>query len=133
MNADEFLNTISEKGKLIVEEYIRNFKKKATFTVTLTDESYVKYADPDKYLIFVDSGDKSNIEYHFLHEFFHCVQHEEDFSSIYPCNPKQKQFAEKFESYFLDYNVRHMLETYSYYIMKKSSKHIMPFLIFFKF
>ncbi|MCM1416378.1 MAG: hypothetical protein NC430_10700 [bacterium] len=114
ISAEDFINQLSDKGKSIVNEYLSNFKKKKSFKVFYSDHSYVKYSNPEQYLIFVNANDADNIEYNFMHEFFHCVQHEDDFPSVYAKHEEYQQFANELSSYILDFNVNHMLSEYLY-------------------
>lgn len=60
------------------------------------------------------SGNASDIEYNFMHEFFHCVQHEEGFPSLYITNSDAKIDGDMISSYILDFNVRYLLKKYQY-------------------
>lgn len=114
IDATTFIATLSEKGQKVVEEYFPHFKKKPTFAVTISDVSKVLYDDDEKYKIFVKSGNKPEIEYNFMHEFFHCVQHEEGFPSLHITSTDAQIDGDILSSYILDFNVRYLLKKYQY-------------------
>lgn len=116
MTKDEFLPTLSQQAQDIVNYNLKSFKNNRSFTVFYSsDESKVVSRDGQDYIIYVKDDVPDDIEYRFLHEFFHCVQDEEGFPSIIACSDEYEEFATEFSSIILDLDVRERLENNGYF------------------
>lgn len=114
MTKDEFLLTLSLKAQDVVNQNLQKFSK-LSFEVFYSDESKVISDDSSHYIIYVKNDIPDDTEYRFLHEFFHCVQKEEDFPSIIADNEEYKELASYLSSIILDFDVRERLERNGYF------------------
>lgn len=115
MTKDEFLPTLSQKAQNIVNYNLKLFKNNRSFTVFYSDESRVISQNGQDFIIYVKNDIPNDVEYRFLHEFFHCVQDEEGFPSIVKCDEKYKELATYLSSIILDLDVRERLENNGYF------------------
>ncbi len=71
---------------------------------------------PDAYIFHIKETDNFNdMEYAFLHEFFHCIQNEEGFPHVVCNNPESDKIAAILSSVVLDLNVINRLELHNYF------------------
>lgn len=110
MTKEIFLPTLSPKAQSIVKEHFELFHNK-TFQVFRSDSSRVEIQDNTDYKIYIKNNTSEDI---FLHEFFHCVQHETGFSQLTSTNPQYKELSESISSLILDLDVMERLENNGY-------------------
>lgn len=119
MTTNEFLDSLSNTGKNIVSNYQKLYFKTKSFEVHLKecDASYTILNKPQKYEIYLSTTDNKynkSLEHKFLHEFLHCVQNEENYPVIKPCDNKDLSFSLEFASSILDFDVESKLQSYGY-------------------
>lgn len=114
MTKEEFLPTLSQKAQDTVNQNLQKFSK-LSFEVFYSDESKVVSDNTSHYVIYVKNDISDDIEYRFLHEFFHCVQDEESFPSIVKCDEEYEELATYLSSIILDLDVRERLEDNGYF------------------
>lgn len=116
MTNQEFISGLSPKAKQIISDYNCTDSKKRTIVVFVTDNrSQVNVSYPDKYIIEVKKNPVfSNMEYELLHEFYHCVQMDENFPNIHAITPNYTKLASSLSSTVLDLDVTDRLTTVGY-------------------
>lgn len=114
MTKDEFISSLSEKAQNIVEQNLHKFSE-LNFDVFYSNYSKMVSDSSSHYIIYVADNVKEDIEYRFLHEFFHCVQEEEGFPNIISKDEKYKELTSHLSSIILDLDVRERLEKNGYY------------------
>lgn len=114
MTKDEFIPSLSAKAQNIVEQNLHKFSE-LNFDVFYSNYSKIVSDGSSHYIIYVSDKVKEDIEYRFLHEFFHCVQGEEGFPTIISQNKEHKELAIYLSSIILDLDVRERLEKNGYY------------------
>ena len=127
MTKEEFLPRLSIKGQNIVEENLKLYAR-MKFQVFYSDVSYMESHSNSEYTIYVKKDVEEDIEYRFLHEFFHCVQYETGFPQLTAIDDKYKELATSISSLILDLNIRERLENNGYYqdikYIKRSVKEV---------
>ena len=82
MTNEEFINALSAKAKTIVQNY-QCKSKIQSIKVVLSDKSKMTIID-DSYVIYVNQNNSlDEMEYLFLHEFFHCIQKDMGFPNLH--------------------------------------------------
>lgn len=114
MTKDEFIPTLSLKAQNIVQENLKLFHNKS-FEVFYSDTSKMVAKDNSDYAIYVKNDNVEDIEYRFLHEFFHCVQYETGFPQLTDIHPDYDIISTSISSLILDLDVRERLENNGYY------------------
>lgn len=114
MTKDEFIVTLSSKAQSIVEEHLKLFHSKS-FQVFYSDVSKVVIKDNSDYFIYVKNDKPEDIEYRFLHEFFHCVQYETGFPQLTNIDSEYEVISTSISSLILDLDIRERLENNGYY------------------
>lgn len=116
MTNQEFINALSPKAKQIISAYNCTDSKKRTIVVFVTDNrSQVDVSFPDKYIIEVKENSVfSNMEYALLHEFYHCVQMDENFPNIHAVTSSYTRLASSLSSTVLDLDVNDRLTKAGY-------------------
>ena len=113
MKIEEIYPLISEKTKCIINSN-QPFKSGKILLFDYEEYSHVKTKE-DCYIIFVKREKKSNeFEIAILHEFFHCLQYEENFPSISRIDGTYDKFTDELSSYVLDLDVGDRLSKYGY-------------------
>lgn len=126
MTSQEFIDNLSSKAKEIISNYECSSLNKRKIIIYLTDDfTRVDTSNPDAYIIYVKKHDSFNdMEYEFLHEFYHCVQKDEGFPNVSQTNIKYHRMASEISSAVLDYDVYDRLLTQGYYENQNKIKNI---------
>ena len=116
MNNQEFIDKLSSKVKQIVLNYEYKNPTKNRIIVQITDErTRVDLSYDNKYIIEIKYSPIFNdMEYGFLHEFFHCVQYDEGFPYVVPITFQYHKMASAISSIILDLDVQDRLTKYGY-------------------
>lgn len=114
MTKDEFFPTLSIKAQNIVQENLKLFHNKS-FQVFYSHESRTEIRDNADYYIYIKNDKAEDLEYKFLHEFFHCVQYETGFPLIVYTNFDYRIIATSITSLILDLDIRERLRKNGYY------------------
>lgn len=111
MNNQEFIDKLSSKVKQIVLNYEYKNPTKNRIIVQITDErTRVDLSYDNKYIIEIKYSPIFNdMEYGFLHEFFHCVQYDEGFPYVVPITFQYHKMASAISSIILDLDVQDRL------------------------
>ena len=118
MTNNEFLNLISDKAKGLINNYPCKTNK-TDIKVFLDERSYVETNIKNMYVIHVNKNNSlENMEYDLLHEFFHCVQIDEGYPSVYQKDIKYKDLATNISSMVLDLDVNNRLKEVGYLIKR---------------
>lgn len=114
MTKEQFLQTLSLKAQNIVKDNLKKFPN-VTFKVYYADVSKMISEGNSNYIIYVKNDVLEDIEYRFLHEFFHCIQHEEGFPNLETISYKYKELSNSIMSLILDLDIRERLEDNGYF------------------
>lgn len=119
MTKEEFLPTLSPKAQNIVQENLKLFHNNKTFQVFHSNESKVLIQSNSDYMIYIKNNSSEDT---FLHEFFHCVQHETGFPSLIYTVQQYEDLSTSVNSLILDLDIMERLENYGYTKHLKSIK-----------
>ena len=114
MTNQEFLNSLSDNAKNIIKNY-QCKTNKIDVEVFLDDKSYVETNIENKYIIHVNQHNPFNqMEYEFVHEFYHCIQKDEGFPNISYKDIKYQKLAAYLTSVVLDLDVINRMNNIGY-------------------
>ena len=119
---EKFVSSLSVKAQNIVKKYMEQYED-LSFEVLYTDETKM-ISENGTYIICLDKKNTLDIEYRFMHEFFHCIQDKEGFPSLIPINNEYRDLAAELSSIILDLNIYKRLEEYEYYQTTKYEKEL---------
>ena len=116
MTSQDFLEKLSPQAKQIVSNYININSNKNKITVFITDyRSQMNAAIQDEYIIEIKQNPIFyQMEYEFLHEFFHCIQKDNGFPHIHAISPTYTKMAANISSVILDLDVTERLSKVGY-------------------
>lgn len=106
MTLEEFLPSLSVKTQNIVKSHIKTFHKPVQ--VYLADILKMR-SKKSCFEIYINNQIHGDYDEKFLHEFFHCVQEEENFPSLYALNNEHRELATSISSLILDVDIRERL------------------------
>ena len=116
MTNQDFINSLSPKATQIISSYSCKKDKKDIVVVLSENESQLNFTNPEKYIIEVKRKESfEQMEYELLHEFFHCVQMDENFPSLTPIDYSYSKIASSLSSTVLDLDVNKRLEKWNYF------------------
>lgn len=114
MKNQEFLNSLSVKAKNIIQNY-QCKNNKTTIEIFLDDKSYVEINIEDKYIIHINKNNSlDEMEYEFVHEFYHCIQKDDGYPNISQTHIKYQKLAAYLTSVVLDLDVINRMNNIGY-------------------
>ena len=116
MTNQEFVDSFSPKAKEIISNYQCNSNNKRKIIVYLNDTvTRVNMDHPDAYIFEIKKEESFyDMEYSFLHEFYHCVQRDSWFPYICQTDIKYKKLSSFLSSIVLDCDVYNRLLNFGY-------------------
>ena len=121
MTNQEFIDNLSSQAKHIIFDYDYKNPQRDKINVFITkNRSQLNTSIPDRYIIEVKQ--KSNfhqMEYEFLHEFFHCVQIDSGFPYVQATSSEYTKLAAAISSVVLDLDVTERLNNVNYFYNQK--------------
>lgn len=111
MTNQDFVDSLSTKAKNIIENYQCNNTIKRKIVVYLNDTTTrVNMSQPDMYIFEIKKKESFyDMEYSFLHEFYHCVQRDSGFPYTSQTNIKYETLSGYISSIVLDCDVYNRL------------------------
>ena len=114
MTNQEFLDSLSDKAKNIIQDYECQTQKNNVI-VYLDNRSFMEANIDGTYIIHVNQNNPFDImEYEFLHEFYHCVQKDEGYPHISQTHIKYQKLAAYLTSVVLDLDVINRMNNIGY-------------------
>lgn len=113
LNIDADLSLLSCKAREIIKSNIP-FKSGKNFSIIYDKNTSVRQYKDEYEIHFWLNADQIVTDAKFLHEFFHCIQQEEGFPTLYSTNFKYKNLAVELSSFVLDLDVGDRLVTNGY-------------------